>query len=304
MKVLITGAAGFIGSHTAEYLLQKRYKVVVVDNFSTGRLENLKNFSGSIEDCDITNAPMLEAIFNRFRPEIILHFAAQSAITTAWMNPHKDANVNVLGTMNLIEMGVKYGARKFVFASTSAVYGKGRRFFASRETDRCEPDTPYGVSKLASEQYIRMFFPNHVILRYANIYGPRQKPIGENQVIARAFNHFLHGTDFNVVGNGNQKRDFVFIDDLVFANYLAVSGQKSGTYNVATGKSHSVNETLSMLEEYFEVRGYKWTHTTEEDKRGSVYINGDKFRNDFGWKPKNYLLDGIAATADWWRDSR
>lgn len=302
MKILVTGAAGFIGSHTVDYLSSKRYKVLALDNFSSGKSENLKEFSGSIEHCDITNLSDMEVVFNKFRPDSVLHLAAQSAITTAWQNPEKDMEVNIAGTLNVVNLCRKYDVKKLVFSSTAAVYGKSK-FFASSEKNVCNPDTPYGISKQSAEQYIRLFFPNHVILRYANIYGPRQTPIGENQVVARALSHLLKGDPFDIVGDGKQKRDFVYVGDVARANYFAITGEGTGTFNVASGKSHSVNEVLREIELYFDVP-YRWTHTKENDKRGSVFMNGDKFRDKFGWSPICNLISGIDMTVQWWEGKK
>lgn len=302
MNVLVTGGAGFIGSHTANLLIERRMKVMVLDNFSTGKSENLKGFTGQIADCDITSEKHLEIVFRQFRPDVILHLAAQSAITTAWDDPGKDEHVNIRGTLNLLMLAKKYNARRFVFASTSAVYGPGSPIMASREFFAVKPETPYGISKAAAENYIRLFFPNHVVLRYANVYGPRQRPIGENQVVARAFAHFIKGDDFKVVGHGNQKRDFVYVQDVAWANYLAVVSASKGVYNVASGKSKSVNEVLRAIEKYYAVDGYRWEHTRQQDERGSVYLSGDKFKDTFGWTPVVGIAEGIAHTAEWWRE--
>jgi UDP-glucose 4-epimerase len=301
MNVMITGGAGFIGSHTANLMAERRFKVMVLDNFSTGKSENLKGYSGGLADCDITNEKQLELVFRQFRPDVILHLAAQSAITTAWDDPGKDEHVNIRGTLNLLMLARKYSARRFVFASTSAVYGPGSPIMASREFFSPKPETPYGVSKMAAENYIRLFFDNHVILRYANVYGPRQRPIGENQVVARAFAHFCHGADFQVVGDGNQKRDFVYVEDVAHANYLSAIGGEAGTYNVASGYSYSVNAVLAEIERYYAVKGYGWVHTRNQDKRGSVYLSGDKFRKTFGWMPMIGITKGITRTAEWWK---
>lgn len=298
MKVLITGAAGFIGSHTADYLVSKRMKVLALDNFSTGKTENLKEFKGSLELCDVTDIKMLEVVFNKFQPDSVIHLAAQSAITTAWSDPEKDMKVNIEGTVNVINMCRKYEVKKLVFSSTAAVYGKAG-FFASNEKHICNPDTPYGISKMSAEQYIRLLFPNHVILRYANIYGPRQVPVGENQLVARALSHLIKGDSFQVVGDGKQKRDFVFVGDVAYANYLAVTGSNFGTFNIASGKSHAVNDVLWEIEDYYDVP-YQWSHTKKNDERGSVYMNGSKFKDTFGWSPLIDLQSGIDLTIKWW----
>lgn len=304
MKVLITGAAGFIGSHTAEYFSNRNHKVVAVDNFSVGKTENLKEFRGTIKPCDITDKKLLQVIFNDFRPDFVVHLAAQSAITTAWADPTKDLTNNVIGTLNVLALAKEYEVKKFVFSSTSAVYGKGRRFFSSEEKDSPNPDTPYGISKLACEQYIRLLFPNHVILRYANIYGPRQQPIGENQVVARAFRHFLFGDDFHVVGDGKQKRDFVYVSDIAYLNFLAATSNVTGTFNACSQTSLSVNNVLSKLERHYGVEGYAWAHSKKQDERGSVYLNRKLIVEKFGWIPIVSMETGLEMTAEWWKGQK
>lgn len=306
MKILVTGAAGFIGSNTVDFLIEHGHEVLVVDNFSTGRLENLSR-SPSVDAVDIRDTERLNGLFRAFHPEAVLHLAANSAITTAWKNPQEDLSVNALGTLNMIELSLRFGVSKFVFSSTAAVYGKSDRWWnqgggdgISHETDKPNPGTPYGISKLAAENYIRLMFPNHVILRFANIYGPRQQPIGDNQLIARAFRHFIHGDEFKIVGDGNQKRDFVYVGDLCNAIFSSLTENVTGTFNVASGHSHSVNEVLAEIEKVYSVTGYKWEHTPEQDERGSVYMNSSLIRNRLGWKPHTPLEQGIRLTAlDW-----
>ena len=302
MKVLVSGAAGFIGSHAVQLLEARQNKVIALDNFSTGRTENLKGFKGPIEICDVRDYDLLKGVFDRHWPEAVVHLAAQSAISTAWNSPGVDLDINARGTMNLLELSTRFGVERFIFASTAAVYGKSG-FFSSKETDVFTPDTPYGISKMIAEHYIRLLHKNHVILRFANIYGPRQEPIGENQVVARALDHFLHGADFEVHGDGNQKRDFVYVDDVVHAIWLSLTSP-TGTYNVASGKSRSVNDVLHEIEKLFEVEGYKWTHRKEPDQRGSVYMSGGKIRRELGWYPSVTLEEGIALTCDWWRENK
>lgn len=299
MKIIVTGAAGFIGSNMVDFLIERRHKVLVVDDFSTGRLDNLKRTPFGVHPVDIRDLARMDGLFKEFRPEAVLHLAAQSAITKAWKSPMEDLSVNTEGTLHLLELCIRYNVKKFVFSSTSAVYEKGG-YFASHEKSPCAPDTPYGISKLAAEHYIRLLFPNHVILRFANIYGPRQEPIGDNQLIARAFRHFIHGDDFAIVGDGNQKRDFVYVGDLCNALYLSLVENVTGTLNVASGRSVSVNEVLSEIEKVYAVPGYQWAHTSEPDGRGSVYLNASLIRNKLGWKASTPLTQGIRLTAlDW-----
>jgi len=301
MKILVSGGAGLIGSHTVELLARRGHTVAVVDNFSTGKCENLAEFPGDVYVCDINDMKLLDRCFNEFRPEAVLHLAAQSAISTAWENPKKDLRVNGVGTLNMLELSKKYGVRKFVFSSTSAVYQENRHswFGMSEKWTKCNPSTPYGISKLSAEHYIRAMFPNHIILRYGNVYGERQVSIGENQLVARAFNHFMTGADFAVFGHGNQKRDFVYVGDIAYANFTALMSSHVGTYNCAIGKSYSVNEVLYEIEKLYDVVGYKWEQVGSYDPRGNVYINTSKIAQDLGWSAMTSLTEGIAKTADW-----
>ena len=301
MRILCSGGSGFIGSHTVELLVASGHEVMVVDNFSTGRLENLADVRAEIRVCDINDLRLLDMCFQEFKPDAVLHLAAQSAISTAVLNPKKDLRVNGVGTLNMVEMSQKYDVRRFVFSSTSAVYEpKSTWLGVYDESQRCRPASPYGISKLAAEQYIRSTFDNHLILRYANIYGPRQYSIGENQVVARAFAHFMYGDEFKVTGHGNQKRDMVYVKDIAYANYMALMSNKTGTFNASSGKSVSVNTILSAIAENYEIPTYQWEHTNQEDPRGDVYMNASKIRREIGWKTYASLRHGIELTALWW----
>lgn len=306
MNVLISGSAGFIGSHTADFLTVRRHKVLALDNFSTGRSENLKDFRGAIEPCDINDTRSLEDIFSDFKPEAVLHLAAQSAISTAIADPQNDLKVNGVGTLNMLAMARKYKAKRFVFSSTSAVYREVRPFWRSAISEKwpCEPKSPYGISKLAAEHYIRAMFPNHAILRYGNVYGGRQRSIGGNQVIARAFEHFILGQDFKINGHGNQKRDFVYVEDVAHANYMALVSDVKGTFNVSSGKSYSVNDILREIERIYDVPGYHWEHNEETDPRDFVNLNVSAIHRELGWYAQTSLADGLKLTAEWWEHEK
>lgn len=300
MKILVTGAAGFIGSHTSELLANRGHKVVAVDNFVTGRSENLKAFRGKISPCDVTDIKALETIFFDFQPEAVLHLAAQSAITTSMQAPHYDLKVNGIGTLNLLKMAEKYKTGRFVFSSTSAVYSDARSLFPIREGFELQPSNPYGISKMACEHYIRLMFPNHFIMRYGNVYGPRQKPIGENLVIARALDHFINGAEFWINGHGNQKRDFVYVKDVAQCNMEALTSDVTGTFNVSSGRSASVNEILRHIEVIFGVEGYAWEHRGKPDPREKVRMNVNSIRQFLGWQAFTPLAQGIMETVKWW----
>ena len=304
MKIMVTGGAGFIGSNTVDLLIDRGHEVCVVDNFTTGKPSNLNYYRGKVALCDITDIRLLTNVFEECKPEAILHLAAQSAISIALAAPQHDLRVNAEGTLNVLKLAKQFKVKRFIFSSTSAVYSevaKHYMFGGMTESYELGPTTPYGISKLTAEQYIRTMFPNHMILRYANVYGPRQVGIGENQVIALVMSHFIKGTPFKVVGSGNQKRDFIFVQDVAQCNYEALLSSEVGTFNMATGKSHSVNEILRLVENTFQVPGYKWEHTKVEDPRGSVYLEAKKIYNKMGWLAVHGIQEGIELTADWWK---
>lgn len=300
MRILISGAAGFIGSHTANLLVERGHQVYAVDNFSTGRTENLKSFRGRIKPGDVRDIKVLDAIFAEAEPEAVLHLAAQSAITTSEDDPQRDLTINGIGTLNMLEASKKHHVKRFVFSSTSAVYSDKRTLFRIGENFELNPSNPYGISKLACERYIRLKFPNHLIMRYGNVYGPRQRPIGDNLVIARALDHFMHGKKFEVNGHGKQKRDFVYVGDVAMANMEALTSDCVGTFNVSSGQSYSVNEVLAEIEKIYGVPGYAWTHNKNIDPRAYVGLNVSSIRSQLGWKSYTPLSEGLKLTSEWW----
>jgi len=202
----------------------------------------------------------------------------------------------------MLAMAREYEVERFVFSSTSAVYRPYRYlpFGMSEKLTFCYPETPYGISKFAAENYIRAMFPNHLILRYGNVYGPRQVPIGENQIISHIFRHFYHGDDFELTYNGKQKRDFVFVEDIAMANMMALTSPVTGTFNAASGISTSINELLKSFEELYGIEGYKWERSDMDDPRGSVKVNVNKIWKELHWKAQIGIAEGIRKTADWW----
>lgn len=302
MRVLITGVAGFIGSHTAEVLRNGKHQVMGVDDFSTGRPENLYNFveaGGRYVTADITLPSILE-IFQNFKPEVVIHLAAQAAITTSMDNPDKDLKVNGMGTIRLVQAAKKFGVKRFIFSSTSAVYREQHVLWNTGEKTAFGPTSPYGISKMAAEFYVRSLFPNSVILRYGNVYGPRQVPIGENQVIPRMISHLQFGDRFYIHGSGEQKRDFVYVSDVAKANTYAITGEP-GTYNIASGSCVSVNDIASIIETIYEIPGYKWDHTEVEDVRRKVCLDISAAKKKLYWKPEVNIREGLMRTVGYWK---
>lgn len=301
MRVLVTGGAGFIGSMTVRMLAKQRHSIIVVDDFTTGKVENINDIQRvGIIPSDITDVVGLEQTFYDFQPQAVIHLAAQSAISKSIADPKRDADVNAFGTLNIINLCNKYKISKLVFSSTSAVYDERKSpYFGYTEDNDIKPASPYGISKLTAESYIRNLFYNHIIFRYGNVYGPRQVPIGENQVIARALAHFTYGDEFVVTGHGHQKRDFIFVEDVARMNIYAMTSARTGTFNLATGKSRSVNEVLSAIERIYGVK-YEWEHSKRNDPRGDVHMNISRLREKIGcsFTP---LEEGLSRTIDWWR---
>jgi UDP-glucose 4-epimerase len=250
-KILCTGAAGFIGSHVVDLLLKEGHEVWCIDDLSTGKRNNLPK-KIEFAHVDVRGWYDLVSEFVDCEPEVVIHLAAQPAISTSWNNPIMDGFTNVIGTLNVIRASQKIGVKRLIFSSTSAVYWDGL-LKSIEENDTLSPQTPYGVSKLAAETYVRMLMPEEgTVLRFGNVYGPRQVPLGENQVIPRMIQHFERGDKFFIHGDGNQARDFIYVEDVARAVLCAIEGRPD-TYNVASGKAVSVNRIAAHIEEIYGV---------------------------------------------------
>ena len=250
MRVLLTGGAGFIGSHVAQALLGRHHEVAIVDDLSSGKPKNVP--SGThFYAMDIRSG--CEKVFEDFEPEALCHQAAQMDVRRSVKEPLFDADVNVLGTIGLLQNCVEYGVGKVVFASTGgAVYGEQKQFPATEDHPQY-PLSPYGVSKLACERYLYYYHAQYglpyVALRYSNVYGPRQDPHGEAGVVAIFCGNLAEGRTSTINGSGEQTRDYVYVEDVARANILALekNGVPPGAYNVGTGLETSVNELHELL---------------------------------------------------------
>ena len=303
MRIICTGGAGFIGSHVIELLAKNKNNILIVDDFSTGKMENISELLDKypnnldLQEGDITNLPFLNKTFIQYKPKYVIHLAAQAAITTAWQNPVNDININAIGTLNVLQASKTVGVEKIIFSSTSAVYKETNAKL--RESSLMQPSNPYGISKLAAEHYLRSMFPATTILRFGNVYGERQVPIGENQVIPRMIRHFKFGDKFYIHGDGNQERDFVYVGDVAQA-VVNATYNKPGIFNIASGVSFSVNEIAGMLEIIYDIRGYKWEHTETNDPRRKLCMDISEAYSGLSWKPTVGMDKGLRKVVSWW----
>lgn len=297
--ILVTGGAGFIGSHVAEAFAAKGYQVSILDNFSTGRRENVpqgvKVYEGDITDSDFVTKVMQEA-----RPDVLDHHAAQIQVSTSVKNPRLDASINILGTLTLMEAARQVGSvKKVVFASTGgAMYGDKPVPFS--EDMEPQPLSPYGIAKRSAELYLYFYFVQYhipfVVLRYANVYGPRQNPHGESGVIAIFMERIHEGKPVQINGDGTHTRDYVYVSDVAHANLLALSYGKIGTFNIGTGVETSTNDifrkvTAAMQANIEEMHGPERPGEQVRSVLSSVLA-----QKELGWQPTVQLDEGIAKT--------
>ena len=302
MKVLVTGGAGFIGSHIADAYLAAGHEIVVVDNLSTGRHEYV-NPGARFYEVDI-RGPELREVFERERPEVVNHQAAQASVILSIDDPRLDAEINVLGTVHLFALCAEFGVRRIIFASTGgAIYGDPEHL-PVEETSPARPLAPYGISKLTGEMYLRFFSARGLqwaILRYANVYGPRQDPYGEAGVVAIFTRAMLEGRSPVIHGNGTQTRDFVYVEDVARANLLATDALTSGLANIGTGMETSVNEIYRQLAAF---TGFRGRPTYAAARPGEVYriaLSAEPAKQWLGWMPRTTLSEGLRRTVDWLR---
>ncbi len=304
MKILVTGAAGFIASQIADAFISEGHTVFVLDNLATGFEHNVNSKATFIKK-DIGDKSLSE-LFEKEKFDVVNHHAAQMDVRRSVVDPAFDANTNILGTINLLQNCVKTGVKKFMFASTGgAVYGE-QDYFPADEKHPTSPLSPYGISKLAVEKYL-FFYSNqykldYTILRYANIYGPRQNPFGEAGVVAIFSTRLLKGEQPTINGSGKQTRDYVFVGDVVKANLLGLTDEKSDIYNVGTGKETDVNELYRMINEIVG-KGQEEKHgpAAPGEQMRSV-ITSDKLFKKFNWRPSTPIEEGLKKTVEFFKE--
>ena len=303
MKVLVTGGAGFIGSHVTDAMIAAGHSVVVVDDLATGCRANL-NPAARFYQVDIRDAG-LDEVFAQEKPEVVSHQAARANVRESFLKPIEYADVNILGSLNLLECCRRHGVRKVIYASTGgAVYGEPR-YLPVDEAHPIEPLDPYGASKHQVEHYLHLYHANYgleyTILRYPNVYGPRQDPRGEAGVVAIFTGRLLSGETPMINGAGDQQRDFVYVADVAAANVLAVNHNPAGLYNIGSGIGTSVNQIFTHLATLTGHSGPAAHGPAKQGEVSRIYLNAQKARQDLGWEPRVSLADGLARTVDSFR---
>jgi UDP-glucose 4-epimerase len=305
MKIVVTGGAGFIGSHVVDVLIQAGHQVCIVDNLwerGGGKLENINSRAGFYQ-LDIRDARLSE-VFEKERPEVVCHLAAQHSVKISTEDPVHDAEVNILGLINLLQNATQFGTRKIIFSSSGATYGTVEKMPVDESTVQ-HPESPYGITKMASESYLRFWKQMHgldfTILRYGNVYGPRQDPLGEAGVIAIFARQILLNEAVRIDWDGEQQKDYVYVGDVANANRLALSAGTGETYCIAYGKGTSVNELYQRL--VHEI-GHEVEIRRAPKRPGDIYLtyfNCEKARRELGWSAAVGLEEGIQFTAEYFR---
>jgi UDP-glucose 4-epimerase len=308
VRILVTGGAGFIGSHVADGFRAGNHEVAVVDNLSTGTRANLDP-AIKLYECDIRD-DALEDVFKDFQPEVVDHHAAQANVPASVQNPVYDASVNVLGGLNLLRFAARYKTRKFIYISSGgAMYGEpDPADLPVKETAPVKPLSPYGASKQALEAWLgvyqRTFGLDYTVLRYANIYGPRQSVREEGAVVAVFATRMAADEPVTIDGTGQQTRDFVYVGDCVTANQAALDRGSGTAVNIGTGKETSIREIFDAMAE---VAGYSQQPNFGTARTGDVVrivLDPSLARENLGWEAKMPLHDGLARTYAFFRDGR
>jgi UDP-glucose 4-epimerase len=302
VRAVVTGGAGFIGSHVVDALLARGDEVCVLDNLASGRREQVDEAANFVE-ADVRNGPAVEELFSRLQPDACLHLAAQADVRVSVDRPDYDCEVNVLGTVRVLEASRRCGARVVLASTGGAIYGECER--PAPETAERQPLSPYGTSKLAAEEYLkaysRLYGAQHVALRFGNVYGPRQDPHGEAGVVAIFLGLLATGGTPRIFGDGSQTRDYVYVGDVVAATLAALAGE-AGIFNVGTGLETSVT---TLYEACRRVAGSNTEPEFAPPRSGELQrsvLDPALATQQLGFSAGTSLEDGLAATWAWIRE--
>ena len=298
MNILVTGGAGFIGSHIVDAYINNNHNVVIIDDMSKGQKEFINPkatfYKKSIADTDLVD------LLKNERIEVINHHAAQISVSDSVKNPVKDAKSNIIGTLQLLQNAVECGVDKFIYASTGgAIYGE-QDYFPAKEDHPQKPTSPYGLSKLSVEGYLRFYKEQYglksIIFRYGNVFGPRQNPNGEAGVVAIFFNRLIKGKAPIINGDGQQTRDYIFIRDIVHANLLALNLNDSDTFNVGTGQETTVKKLTELILEVSESNITTQTSKKNNFEQRRSSLDNKKLKEALEWSPQFSLKEGLSET--------
>ncbi len=297
MKVIVTGGCGFIGSNLVDRLIKEGFDTYVIDNLSTGKIDYL-NPGAKFYQSDILDVQKMKSIFEDVKPKAVFHLAAQIEVQSSIQNPDKDAQINILGSVNLIELCKTYNS-KLIYSSSASVFGTPL-YLPVCEQHPINPISNYGISKFTPELYIRSYAQLYnlkfIILRYSNVYGPRQMPKGEAGVISIFISKMINNETPAIFGDGEQTRDFIYVEDVVSANLSALKAEKNGTYNISTNKRISINELIekincnlnkSIAPAYKQERIGDIDHSCLDNQLAKMELN---------WQPKYSITEGITKT--------
>jgi len=304
MRILVTGGAGFIGSNVVDRLVELGHEVAVFDNLSSGRREFVPPAARLVVG-DLTDAAAVERCVAEFRPEIVDHHAAQIDVRRSVDDPVFDARTNVLGAITLLQSCTRHGVKKFIYASTGgALYGEGRTLPAT-EDHPVNPESPYGVSKHTLEHYLYLWKLLHgldyTVLRYPNVFGPRQNPHGEAGVNAIFIGLMLEGKRPRIFGTGEQVRDYLYVADVVEANVLALDRASGEMLNLGTGVGTSVNDIVRELNLILGTRIESIYEAARPGEVQRIYLDASRAARSLGWKPRTSFHDGLVKTVEWSR---
>jgi UDP-glucose 4-epimerase len=302
VNILVTGGAGFIGSHVVDAYVQLGHQVSIIDNLSTGRERNI-NPKATLYKGDVRDAQFVREILERGRFDAVNHHAAQIDVRRSVADPAFDAAVNIVGVINILESSIRSHVARFIFSSTGgAIYGE-QDYFPADELHPTRPISPYGIAKLSTEHYLFYYRVVHglqtVILRYGNIYGPRQNPEGEAGVVAIFVSKMLSGGQPIINGDGKQTRDYVYVGDVARANVDALSYAGSNTFNIGTGVETDVNTIFRILND---AMGQKCEERHGDPKKGEQQrslLNSGRIQKETGWKPLLSLEEGLKRTVEY-----
>jgi UDP-glucuronate decarboxylase len=304
MTILVTGGCGFIGSHVAERFGMDGCRIVIIDNLSSGRIENIspdfKVYHLNIE------SPLCEQVFKEECPDIVIHLAAQTDVSVSMQKPYLDTASNILGTVNMLFLSQKYGVKRFIFASSAAVYGNSENT-PLKEDEPLNPLSPYGMSKMTGELYCRKWFEIYGLstlsLRFSNVYGPRQGVSGEGGVISVFIKRLISGSELVVFGNGRQTRDFIYVRDVAEGIYHCTHGSFTGVLNLSTCSEVSLNAVVDTLRSVYTVKNVRYT----QPRPGDIFrssLDNRQLKELVKWSPHYSFERGINETLNWFIENQ